>query len=59
MNKVKAKIVGKDFSSTDQYLKSLNSISGFEIKMSPSFFRLFGVMPFSKNRIEIELVQES
>ena len=59
MNKVKAKIVGKDFSSTDQYLKSLNSISGFEIKISPSLFRLFGVMPFSKNRIEIELVQES
>jgi len=59
INKVKAKIVGKDFSSTDQYLKSLNSISGFEIKISPALFRLFGVMPFSKNRIEIELVQES
>ena len=59
INKVKAKIVGKDFSGTDQYLKSLNSISGFEIKISPSFFRLLGIMPFSKSRIEIKLTQEN
>lgn len=56
---IKSRIAGKDFSSTDRYLKSLNSISGFEIKMTPTFFRIFGTMPFSKSRIEIELVTES
>jgi hypothetical protein len=52
------KIAGKDFSTTDRYLKALNSVSGFEIKMSPSFFRIFGTMPFLKGGIKIEVMQE-
>ncbi len=52
------KISGKDFSTTDRYLKSLNSVSGFKIKVSPSFFRILGTMPFSKGRIRIKIEQE-
>jgi hypothetical protein len=52
------KIAGKDFSTTERYLKSLNSVSGFEIKITPSFFEVFGTMPFSKGKIKIEVIQE-
>ncbi|HEX7456688.1 MAG TPA: hypothetical protein VF303_04460 [Candidatus Nanoarchaeia archaeon] len=58
IEETKKRIAGKDFSTTDRYLKSLNSISGFEIKISPSFFRIAGFMPFLKSRIKIELIQE-
>jgi len=51
-------IAGKDFGTTDKYLKSLNSISGFEIKLEPSFFRIFGTMPLSGGRIKINVVQK-
>ncbi|OGY25475.1 MAG: hypothetical protein A2Z11_03540 [Candidatus Woykebacteria bacterium RBG_16_43_9] len=51
-------ISGKDFGSTDKYLKSMNSITSFEIKLSPSVFRIFGTMPFARSRIKVELVQK-
>lgn len=51
-------IAGKDFGTADKYLKSLNSISGFEIKLEPSFFRIFGTMPLSAGRIEVNVVQK-
>jgi hypothetical protein len=57
-NNVINKIVGKDFSTTERYLDSLTSISGVETKISPSIFRIFGTMPFSRGRIKVKLIQE-
>lgn len=57
-DKVKKEVAGKDFASTDKYLKSIASIAGFEIKISPSPFRILGFMPFRQSGIKIEIVQE-
>jgi len=51
-------IAGKDFGSTDKYLKAIDAITGFEIKLEPSIMRLFGTMPFASNRIKIKVIQE-
>jgi hypothetical protein len=57
-DEVTRNISGKDFGATDKYLKSLDSIEGFEINLSPSIFRIFGTMPFSRSRIKIEVIQK-
>ncbi|MEX0622162.1 MAG: hypothetical protein WD187_04225 [Candidatus Woykebacteria bacterium] len=51
-------ISGKDFGTTDKHLKSIASISGFEIKLNPPFFRIFGTMPLSASRINVEVAKE-
>lgn len=55
---VKRNISGKDFGSVDGYLQSLNSVSGFEIKVMPSPFRIFGILPLLKNKIDIDIKAE-
>jgi hypothetical protein len=55
---IRRNIAGKNFGSVDNYLKSLNSVSGFEIKVAPLPFRIFGILPFMGGRIKIEVVQE-
>jgi len=55
---VRKNITGKNFTATDNYLKSLGGISGFEIKINPSFFRIFGTMPFIGGKIRVELIQK-
>ncbi len=55
---IKKKIAGKGFGETDEYLKSLSNISGFEIKISPSFFHILGLMPPSSSRINIKIMKE-
>jgi len=54
---IKNRISGKSFASVDSYLRSLESVSGFDIKISPSAFRFFGILPLSKNKIKIEITQ--
>jgi hypothetical protein len=56
-NEIKNRISGKSFASVDSYLRSLDSVSGFDIKISPSAFRFFGVLPLSKNKIKIEITK--
>lgn len=51
-------ISGKDFGTTDKYLKSINSVSGFEIKLSPPFYKFFGTMPYRGNQIDIIVKQK-
>lgn len=56
-NEIKNRISGKSFANVDSYLRSLDSISSFDIKISPSIFRFFGILPLSKNKIRIEIIQ--
>ena len=51
-------IAGKDFGATDKYLKSIDAITGFEIKLEPSVMKLFGTMPFVSGRIKVKIIQE-
>ena len=55
---VRKNIAGKNFSATDRYLKSLNNITGFDINVKPTFFRVFNTMPFRGSKIEIKVVQK-
>lgn len=48
-------IAGKDFGSTDKYLKSIGAITAFEIKLEPSIMKLFGTMPFISSRIKVNV----
>lgn len=57
-DEVRRNVAGKGFGQVDGYLKSLNSILGFEIKVNPALFRFFGRLPFSRNSISIEVIQE-
>ncbi|MDP2720615.1 MAG: hypothetical protein Q8O75_01600 [bacterium] len=56
--KIKKNIAGKDFGATDKYLRSIESISGFEIKITPSVFRVLGFMPFLTSKIKVEIIQK-
>jgi hypothetical protein len=55
-DEIKRNLAGKNFNATDSYLKSLGY--EFEVKVNPAFFRIFGNMPFSNNRIEIKVSQK-
>lgn len=57
-DEIKEKIAGKDFGSVDQYLKSLNSVSGFEVKISPLPFKIFGILPMLKSKISLDIKSE-
>jgi len=57
-DEVRKNITGKNFAATDRYLKSLGALAGFEIKIKPSIFRLFGTMPHLASRIKIEVVKK-
>ena len=56
--KIKKSVAGKDFGTTDKYLRSIESISGFEIKITPSVFRVLGFMPFLTSKIKVEIIQK-
>jgi len=46
---------GKSLSAAENYLDNLDKISGYEVTIKPSIFRFFGFMPFSKDRIKVNL----
>ena len=48
-------IAGKDFGATDKYLKSIEAITAFEIKLEPPIMKLFGTMPFVSSRIKVNV----
>ncbi len=56
---IKGKIAGKKFSEVEGYLKSLNSVSGFEIKIEPSIFTFLQRLPYFKDKIKIQISQKS
>ena len=51
-------IAGKDFGATDKYLKSIDAITAFEIKLEPTIMKLFGTMPFVSSRIKVDVTVE-
>lgn len=55
-NEILNNIKGRDFSSVDKYLKSQEEIAGFEVIIRPRILQSFGMLPFNKGRITIELV---
>ena len=55
---VRRNITGKNFTTTENYLKSLGGVSSFEVKMNPSFFQIFKTMPHLGSRIKIEVKQK-
>jgi len=57
-DEVKSNIAGKDFGSADKYLKGLNSVSGFEVKIKPTPFKIFGILPMLKSKISLEIKPE-
>ncbi len=58
-NEVKAKLAGKKFSQVEEYLKGLDSVSGFEIRIEPTLFTFLQTFPSVKDKIEVKISQEN
>lgn len=49
------KIKGKSLGEVKKFLESQENISGYEIKISPSFLAFFQRMPFLSTRVNLEV----
>jgi hypothetical protein len=55
---IKGKITGKGLNEVENYLESLDHVSGYKVNTSPAPFRLLKLMPFFKDKIKINVETE-
>ncbi len=48
----------KSFGSAASYLQGLDNAPEFEIKIKPSIFRIFSLMPFNRSRINVTVTKQ-